>query len=334
MMRLLVVFLSTLVLSSGALAQTAIKFALDWRFEGPAAPYFVAIDQGYYADEGLDVSIDPGSGSVEGINRVASGAYQLGFADINSMVKFRDNPANAPLQAVQMVYDTPAFAIITMKRTGISGPKDLEGKILGAPAPDGAYAQWPIFVAANGIEASKVKIENVGFPVREPMLVKGDVDAITGFWFSSYMNLKANGAKDDDIVVMLMKDYGVDLYGNVIIVNPEFAKSNPDAVKGFVKATIRGIQETIRNPEAAIDALLKRNQIANKAVELERLKLALDRNFVTDATRQNGFGDVDMSRLARSIDQIGLTFKYTNKPSADAIFTSAFLPPKADRLVP
>lgn len=333
-MRLLVVFLSTLVLSSGALAQTAIKFALDWRFEGPAAPYFVAIDQGYYADEGLDVSIDPGSGSVEGINRVASGAYQLGFADINSLVKFRDNPANAPLQAVQMVYDTPAFAIITMKRTGISGPKDLEGKILGAPAPDGAYAQWPIFVAANGIEASKVKIENVGFPVREPMLVKGDVDAITGFWFSSYMNLKANGAKDDDIVVMLMKDYGVDLYGNVIIVNPEFAKSNPGAVKGFVKATIRGIQETIRNPEAAIDALLKRNQIANKAVELERLKLALDRNFVTDATRQNGFGDVDMSRLARSIDQIGLTFKYTNKPSADAIFTSAFLPPKADRLVP
>jgi NitT/TauT family transport system substrate-binding protein len=334
MMRLLVVFLSTLVLSSGALAQTAIKFALDWRFEGPAAPYFVAIDQGYYADEGLDVSIDPGSGSVEGINRVASGAYQLGFADINSLVKFRDNPANAPLQAVQMVYDTPAFAIITMKRTGISGPKDLEGKILGAPAPDGAYAQWPIFVAANGIEASKVKIENVGFPVREPMLVKGDVDAITGFWFSSYMNLKANGAKDDDIVVMLMKDYGVDLYGNVIIVNPEFAKSNPNAVKGFVKATIRGIQETIRNPEAAIDALLKRNQIANRAVELERLKLALDRNFVTDATRQNGFGDVDMSRLARSIDQIGLTFKYTNKPSADAIFTSAFLPPKADRLVP
>lgn len=333
-MRLLVVFLSTLVLSSGALAQTAIKFALDWRFEGPAAPYFVAIDQGYYADEGLDVSIDPGSGSVEGINRVASGAYQLGFADINSLVKFRDNPANAPLQAVQMVYDTPAFAIITMKRTGISGPKDLEGKILGAPAPDGAYAQWPIFVAANGIEASKVKIENVGFPVREPMLVKGDVDAITGFWFSSYMNLKANGAKDDDIVVMLMKDYGVDLYGNVIIVNPEFAKSNSDAVKGFVKATIRGIQETIRNPEAAIDALLKRNQIANKAVELERLKLALDRNFVTDATRQNEFGDVDMSRLARSIDQIGLTFKYTNKPSADAIFTSAFLPPKADRLVP
>ena len=148
------------------------------------------------------------------------------------------------------------------------------------------------------------------------------------------MNLKANGAKDDDIVVMLMKDFGVDLYGNVIIVNPEFAKANPAAVKGFVKATIRGIQETIRNPEAAIDALLKRNQIANRAVELERLKLALDRNFVTEATRANGFGAVDMARLGRSIDQIGLTFNYTNKPSADAIFTSAFLPPKADRLVP
>jgi len=148
------------------------------------------------------------------------------------------------------------------------------------------------------------------------------------------MNLKANGAQDDDIAVMLMKDFGVDLYGNVIIVNPAFAKSNPEAVKGFVKATIRGIQETLKNPDAAIDSLLKRNQIANRAVELERLQLALGRNFVTDATRANGFGDVDMARLSRSIDQIGLTFNYSNKPAADAIFTSEFLPPKADRLVP
>nr|UOZ97496.1 hypothetical protein NCPCFENI_01417 [Cupriavidus sp.] len=82
------------------------------------------------------MTIDPGSGSVEGINRVASGAYQLGFADINSLVKYRDNPANSPIKAVQMVYDTPAFAIITLKKTGIKTPKDLEGKIPGAPAPD------------------------------------------------------------------------------------------------------------------------------------------------------------------------------------------------------
>ncbi|MGA1478328.1 MAG: ABC transporter substrate-binding protein [Burkholderiaceae bacterium] len=280
-MRIFAALVGAALLSTSAYAQTAIKFALDWRFEGPAAPYFVAIDKGYYKAEGLDVSIDPGAGSVEGINRVASGVYQMGFADINSLIKYRDNPANSPIKAVMMGYDTPAFAIITLKKTGISKPKDLEGRILGAPAPDGAYAQWPIFVDANKIDASKVKIENVGFPVREPML----------------------------------------------------AQSNPKAVAGFVRATIKGIQDTIASPETAIDSLMKRNQIAKRDVELERLKLAISKNFVTPDVKKNGFGDVDMARLARSIDQIGLTFKYTNKPKAQDIFTSEFLPAKDARAV-
>ena len=332
-MRVFAAFIGAVLLSTSAHAQTAIKFALDWRFEGPAAPYFVAIDKGYYKAEGLDVTIDPGAGSVEPINRVASGAYQVAFADINSLIKYRYNPANAPIKAVMMGYDTPAFAIITLKKTGISKPKDLEGRVLGAPAPDGAYAQWPIFVDANKIDASKVKIENLGFPVREPMLAQGKVDAITGFWFSSYMNLKANGVAGDDIVVMLMRDYGLDLYGNVIIANPEFAKSNPKALAGFIRATLKGIQDTIASPDTAIDSLMKRNQIAKRDVELERLKLAIARNYVTPDVKKNGLGGVDMARLSRSIDQIGLTFKYTNKPKADDIFTAEFLPAKETRLV-
>jgi NitT/TauT family transport system substrate-binding protein len=310
-----------------------VRFALDWRFEGPAAPYFVAIDKGYYKGEGLAVSIDPGAGSVEGINRVASGAYEMGFADINSLVKYRDNPRNLAVKAVMMVYDTPAFSIVTLKKNGISKPKDLEGKVLGAPAPDGAYAQWPIFVRANGIDASKVKIENIGFPVREPMLAQGRVDAITGFWFSSFMNLRANNVPAEEIVVLHMRDYGVDLYGNVLIANPDFMRFSPKAVAGFVRATIRGIQETLRDPDSAIDSLMKRNPIAKREVELERLKLSLQKNFVTPDVRRNGLGAVDMKRLERSIDQIGLTFNYTNKPRAADIFTAQYLPPKEQRLV-
>jgi NitT/TauT family transport system substrate-binding protein len=333
-MRLLA-FVSALVLSGAALAQkeVAIRFALDWRFEGPAAPYFVAIDKGYYKQEGLNVSIDAGSGSVEGINRVASGAYEVGFADINSLVKYRDNPRNLPVKAIMMVYDTPAFSIVSLKKSGIAKPKDLEGKVLGAPAADGAYAQWPIFVQANQIDSSKVKIENIGFPVREPMLAQGKVDAITGFWFSSYMNLKANGVKDDDIVVLHMRDHGVDLYGNVIIANPDFMRFHPKQAAGFVRATIRGIQDTVKNPEAAIDSMMKRNPIAKRDVELERLKLSLQKNFVTPDVQKNGLGAVDMKRLERSIEQIGLTFQYTNKPKAADIFTAQYLPPKEQRLV-
>src|SRR5688572_28450544 len=113
--------------SAAAFAQkeTAVRFALDWRFEGPAATFFVAIDKGYYKAEGLAVSIDPGAGSVEGINRVASGAYEIGFADINPLIKYRDNPRNLPLTDVMMDGDTPALSIGSLKYNGHEKPKGI-----------------------------------------------------------------------------------------------------------------------------------------------------------------------------------------------------------------
>ena len=317
--------------ASSALAQTPVRFALDWRFEGPAAAYLLAIEKGYYKAEGLDVTIDPGQSSVESINRLASGTHDIAFGDINSLVKFRDNKDNAAVKAIAMVYNTPAFSIVSLKKSGISKPKDLEGKILGAPAPDGAYAQWPIFTKVNGVDASKVKVENVGFPVREPMLAQGKVDAITGFSFSSFMNLKANNVAADDIVVMLMRDFGLDLYGNALMANPKFAAEKADAVKGFIRATIKGFQETIKSPETAVKAVIAKNQIANEAVELERLKMALAQNIVTKEVEANGLFAVDMARLAKSIDQLGDAFEFKTKPKAEDIFDASFLPPKDQR---
>ncbi|HEY8581104.1 MAG TPA: ABC transporter substrate-binding protein [Beijerinckiaceae bacterium] len=312
-------------------AQTAVKFALDWKFEGPSAPYFVAIDKGYYKAEGLDVTIDSGPGSVAGIARVAAGAYPLGFFDINSLVKFRDQNPDQKVQAVMMVYDVPPFAIVSLKKSGIKGPKDLEGKILGAPAPDGAFAQWKAFVKANKIDDSKVKIENVGFPVREPMLAQGKVDAITGFSFSSYFNLMQNKISGDDISVMLMSDHGLVLYGNAVMVNPDFAKANPKVVAGFVRATIKGFIDTAKNPDEAIKSVMKRNETGDLAIELERLKMALRDNMATPWVKANGVGGVDMGRLSKSIEQIADTYEFKNKPKAEDIFTSEFLPPADQR---
>jgi NitT/TauT family transport system substrate-binding protein len=324
--------LAAALLSVSAHAQTAVKFSLDWKFEGPAAPFTVAIDKGFFKAEGLDVTIDTAAGSLEPITRVASGTYGIAFGDINSLIKFRDANPGTPIKAVFMFYNKPPFSIVGRKSRGVVKPKDLEGKKLGAPAPDGAYAQWPIFVQANGIDASKVTIENVGFPVREPMLAAGQVDAITGFSFSSYINLKDKGVPTDDITVLLMADYGVNLYGNAVIVNPKFAADNPEVVKAFLRGLVKGIKETVKSPDTAVDSIIKRNDVAKKATELERLNMAIRDNIVTAEVKANGYGGVDNARLAKAIDQIGLTYKWKNAaPKPEDIFDASFLPSAADR---
>jgi NitT/TauT family transport system substrate-binding protein len=326
--------LALAVSSIAAKAETPIKFSLDWKFEGTQAPFLVALDKGYFKAEGLDVTVDTSGGSIEPINRIASGTYDMAFADINSMIKFRDQNPQIALKAVFMVYNSPPFAIVGRKSKGISDPKSLEGKKLGAPAPDGAYAQWPIFVAANGVDASKVTIMNVGFPVREPMLVAGDVDAITGFSFSSYINVKYSGIPKDDIVVMLMSNYGLKLYGNAILVNPKFAAEKPEAVKGFLRAFTKALKDTAKDPANAIASVLKRNEVAKRDVELDRLEIALRDNILTAEVKANGLGGVDMDRLDKAIDQIALTYKFKgDKPKPADIFDASFLPPASERKV-
>jgi len=317
--------LCSFALAPAVHAQTAVKFSLDWKFEGPSSPFLVAVDKGYFKAEGLDVTLDTGSGSVEPLNRLASGNYDMAFGDINSLIKFLDKNSGTKIKAVYMLYSNPPFSIVGRKSKGINAPKDLEGKKLGAPAADGAYAQWPIFVAANKIDASKVQIQNIGFPVREPMLVSGDVDAITGFAFSSYLNVVKNVPKGD-ATVMLMSDYGVKLYGNAIMVHPKFAAEKPEAVKGFLRAFTKGLKDVIANPEGAMASVLPRNPVAKKGDELERLQYALEKNILTDEVKANGIGGIDNNRMAIAIDQLALTYAFEKKPKAEDIFDASFLP--------
>ena len=176
-----------------------------------------------------------------------------------------------------------------------------------------------------------MKIENIGFPVREPMLAQGKVDAITAFYFSSFFNLRTNGIADDEIVALTMRDFGVELYGNAVIVSPAFAAAHPKEVAGFVRATIKGLQDTIKNPDAAIKSLMTRNQIVAEATELQRLKMCLERNIVTADVKANGIGSIDNARFTRSIDQIALTFEFKAKPKPEDIFDAQYLPGKDQR---
>lgn len=312
--------------TTAANAQSDVPFALDWKFEGPAAPFFAGIDNGYFAEKGLNVTIEAGNGSLDAIPKVATGAFPIGIADINSLIRFLDQNPGAPVIATMMIYDKPPFAVIGRRSLGIEGPESLEGRTLGAPPPDGAWAQFPIFAAENGLDISTIKVEPVGFPTREPMLAQGAVAAITGFSFTSFLNTERLGVPADDLVTLLMADYGVDLYGNAIIVNTDYAAENPDVIKGFMQGVAEGWQASITDPAAVIPMLIERNPAADPALEQRRLELAIAANVMTDAVRENGFGIIDDTRMQNALDQIATTYAFETTPDAALYFTDAYLP--------
>ena len=315
-----------------AAAQTSIKFSLDGRLEGLAATFFLPQDRGYFKSEGLDVTVDEATTALEPITRVASGAYEMALADINTLIRYRDQHPTSSLKAVFMLYNKPPFAIVARRSRGITEPKQLEGKKLGTP-PVGVTFEWPLFAKLNNVDAAKVTIETIGFPVRAPMLAAGQIDAALGYSFRLYVDLKDRGVPVDDIVLMPMADYGLKLYGNTIIINPKFAAEKPEAVKGFLRAFLQGLKEIVHRPVEAVDSIMRRDDTVKRDVELERLRMAIRDNIVTPEVRANGFGAVDFARLAESIDQIGLVYTFKAKPKAEDIFDASFLPPAAERKV-
>jgi len=312
-------------------AQTTVKLSLNGQLGGAVAPFLVAADKDYYHNEGLYMTIDPGAGPFDTVSRLAAGGYDIVFGDINALIRLHDQNPASPLKAVFMVYNRPAYALIGRKSRGVTRPKDIEDRRLGAPATDPAYAQWPVFAQINNIDAAKVSVLNVAAPVREPMLASGEVDAITGSTFVSYVNLKERGVPADDISVMLMADFGLELYGGAILVTGKFAAEHPEAVRGFLRAFLKGLKDTVKNPAAAVDSVLKRSEGTRKETELERLRIALRDNIFTPEVKAEGLGGIVPARFDRAVEQIALGYKFKVKPKLEDVFDASFLPPAADR---
>jgi NitT/TauT family transport system substrate-binding protein len=165
------------------------------------------------------------------------------------------------------------------------------------------------------------------------MLAGGNVDAITGFSFSSTLNLKRLGVPADDISLMLMADYGVDLYGNAIIVNTDFAAANPELVTAFLGAIAMGWKDAIAAPAVAIEALLDRNPAADAALETERLQMAIDANVLTDFVIKNGIGSIDSDRMMSAIEQTKSVYEFQTEPDAATYFDPSFLPTKGSLML-
>ena len=316
--------------TASAQAVTPIKFQLDWRFEGPAAFFVLPVAKGYFKDAKLDVTVDAGNGSGGAVTRVASGTYDLGFADMAALMEFHANNPDAPNKpvAIMVVYNNTPASVMSMKKTGIKTPADLAGKKMGAPVFDAGRRAFPIFQKANGVGA--VNWVAMDPPLRETMLARGDVDAITGFTFTSLLNLEARGVKAEDVAILPYADYGVKLYGNVIIATPKILRENPAAVKAFLSAFTKGAKDVMANPAAAIEFVKQRDGIINTELETRRLKLAIDTVINSPDARAEGFGQLNPGRLSLMASQVSDAFGTKTRVNPDAVWNGSFLPSKAE----
>jgi NitT/TauT family transport system substrate-binding protein len=315
----------------GQAAVTQVRFTLDWAYQGPQAPFLVALYKGFFAEEGLSVTIDRGYGSAKVISDVAAGLFDVGFGDMNSLIEFKSKNPDAKVKAVAVIHVKSPLSVVTLRGKGIESPKDLEGRKLGAPAGDAARRVFPAFAKAVGIDPNKVTWVTMDVPLREPMLARGEVDAVTGFYYTVIINLLSLNVSDKDIIVFKYGDY-LDIVGNCIVVNEDFLKKNPDAVGRFLRAVIRGLKYSIQNPDEAISILLQRDPTLNRDVEKKRLMMALELIYVKGVTDKYGFGYVDPSVIGRDIDVIVSVLGLERKPSLNEIVDFSYLPPLDFRL--
>jgi NitT/TauT family transport system substrate-binding protein len=310
-----------------------VQFSFDRPIDAGASPVLLALASGLFSAEGLAVTTSIASGSPDAIARVASGASDLALADINELIRFRGKSNAPPVRAVFVLFNQSPYAIIARKSRGIHALSDIEGKTLGVAEGDLSIRLWPALARQDGIKIAGVKQSRIGAAVREPMLSAGQVDAVTGFSYLSAVNLRDRGVPADDLAVLRFADYGCEAYGFAVIVNPAFAASSPDAVKGFVRALIAGTHLAIEQPGRAVDEVISRMDGGSRDLELERLHTLISDNILTGEVRRNGIGGVDPARLDRSIAEVAEDFKFGKRPSAADIFDDSFLPPLDRRLI-
>lgn len=329
----LLLILLALLVSSVASADTRLRMVLNWTYQGPQAWFFVAQERGYFAEEGLRVSIDQGSGSGAAVGRVASGAYQVGFGDVNALISYAaQHPDSAPV-AVYMIYTQPPFTLAVRADSDIHEPTDLHGRVVAGPANDGALRLFPAFAEIAGVDTEQVEILNIEPRLREQMLLRGQVDAVFGFVNTVRFNARLAGANpDEQIRFIRYGDFGMDLYSNAIIVSRDLVENHPEAVRGLVRAINRGVADVIADLETGMDYVMRQEPLLNRTVETERLLATLHDEMNHPELPETGLGNINPERFRKAIDIVVAANNLPVTPTLESIFRTDFLPPVEERI--
>jgi NitT/TauT family transport system substrate-binding protein len=315
---------------------TPVRVQLSFLMQSLDAPLIVAINQGYFAEEGLDVTYERGFGNSDTISKLGTGNFDLAFSDMYNALEFNEKNPDSKVLAVALVQSQAPFSIISLKDSGINTPQDLTEKKLGAPAGDGPRKLFPLFAQEVGIDPNSVEWITMEPKLRESFLLQGRVDAVSGFSTSVLPSLLKGGKRMEDINIFYYTENGLDFYGNAILTRADFAESNPEVVAAFVRGYFRGMQDVLRDPSAGLDAVLAADQskLMDREAEKVRLQVALERMFITPEVEELGLGAVDPARLETTLEQTVEGFQLTSNPTVADIYTDEFLPAAEERQLP
>ena len=256
------------------------------------------------------------------------------FGDMNAIIQnAAARPADAPLM-VYMIYSKAPFALLVKADSPIKTIADIAGKRLGSPAGGAAIKLFPLLAKKNGLDPTKVEVVNMAPNLQEQMLIRGDVDISALFTATSYMNLVAiKQDPDKDFRWIYYSDAGLDLYSNGVMVSQKLAKEKPEAVKGLVRAINKALKDCITNPDAAIEILAQQEPLLNKEIEKRRLVYTVKNLIATPEAVELGIGDIKDSRMTEAITTIAAAYELPKSPKIQDVFSRAFLPPKAERII-
>jgi NitT/TauT family transport system substrate-binding protein len=331
-MAICAAIVATALVSEPAASQdqplTKIVFSLDFIPLGRHAPWYAALAEGYFKEEGLEVSIIPSQGTAQTVQALEAGTANIAFVDVPSVVLARAN--GSKLKVVAVNYQKAPYAIFSLSTgANVTQPKQLEGLTLGSGA--GSFTPKIIqgFMVQKGLDPSKLTISNVAPPARASALLSGQVPAIE-FFVMSKPGLEA-GAKDvkAELRTFLLSNEGLELYSNGIVVTEDYLSKNADVVKRFVRAGLKGWKFALANPQKAAEDQIK--FVPSLKPEVIRAELGVVADLaVTPDVKGHGFGWIDPAKMKSSVDFVVKYIGVSGTPPAvQDVYATGFLPSPA-----
>jgi len=310
--------------ASSAFAQEKLTFAVDWIINGGHAGYFSAVANGYFKQEGLDVTIVRGQGSGDTVKRVASGGADFGQADAGTVIANIGN-SDVPLKMIAMVYGNASIGIMYTAESGIKTPKDLEGRRVAKTAGSASMTLFPAFLDANKVNRDKITEVNVTGASFLPLLLSRQVDAIVDQKTNLPRYVKPAAAQGLTVKSMAYSEYGLGVYGNALIATDRMIAEKPKVVAGFVRAAMRGLADAFADPDAAVANLRKSNPEVSAEIAKEQL-MGIAEFVLVDDVRKHGYGYMDRAKMEKTRALIADAVKLKRNLSTDDVYTAQFLP--------